>query len=346
MVDTPSWAWLGTGNWPGFSTNWRGNPNSQNYLQNSGNGLTIDPNNYSDIIWRDGGNRPDGIIDDNDSGDGTNAGSDRVVINGSPKTVHEVAVYENSTLVINGETHQMDVIVWLFTDGTYMVRIEDADIPAYTHHSKVTEITLGTWDGAEYSGTFIAPRTDPFLCFTPGTLIETPDGPRLVEDLRPGDLVLTADHGAQPLRWIGQRTVAAQGAQAPVLIRKGALGNTRDLLLSPQHRMLLTGWQAELYAGSDEVLAAALHLVNGDTITRAPGGMVTYIHLLFDEHEIIWAEGIPTESFHPGAYAMNVLDDAARAELLALFPELDGETGYGPLARPCAQGWEARAMAS
>ncbi|MFA5582109.1 MAG: Hint domain-containing protein, partial [Paracoccaceae bacterium] len=197
--DTPSWAWLGTGRWPGFSTNEWGRPNSQNYVNQAGNGLSVNPENYTDIIWRDGGKNPDGIINDNDSDDSSTAGNDRVVINGNAKTVHEVGAYSNSTLVINGQTHQMDVIVWLFTDGTYMVRIEDAEIPAYTHYSTVSQITLGTWDREEYTGSYIAPRTDPFLCFTPGTLIDTPDGPRLVEDLRPGDLVLTADHGAQPL---------------------------------------------------------------------------------------------------------------------------------------------------
>ena len=325
MADIPSWAWLGTGNWPGFSTSWLfGTPNSQDYLRASGNGLTINPNNYTNIIWRDGNN--DGIINDNDSGDGTTAGSDRVLIGSSTKTVHEVANYNNSTVVIKGTTYQVNLSVWLFTDGSYMVRMSDADIPAGTHYSTVSSITLGQWDGAEYSGSYIESRDDPFLCFTSGTLIDTPDGPR-------------------PLRWTGRREVAAEGRHAPVLIRAGALGNKRDLLLSPQHRLLLSDWRAALHAGSDEVLVAALHLVNGDTISRWPGGRVCYIHLLFDDHEIVWAEGIPTESFHPAAYGIGVLDEAARREVLELFPELDTDlAGYGPTARACLRSWEARAM--
>ncbi len=128
-------------------------------------------------------------------------------------------------------------------------------------------------------------------CFTRGTLIKTDQGERPIEELAAGDMVLTMDHGYQPIRWIGSTKRAATGDLAPILIRKGALGNDRDLRVSPQHRMLLQGWQAELLFGELEVLATAKSLLNDHSILRDEGGEVEYFHMLFDTHEIIWAEG-------------------------------------------------------
>jgi hypothetical protein len=139
--------------------------------------------------------------------------------------------------------------------------------------------------------------------------------------------------------------VPAQGRLAPVRIAAGALGNARDLLVSPQHRMLLTGWKARLHLGEAEVLAAAAMLVNDSTIRRETGGTVEYFHMLFDSHEIVWAEGAPSESFHPGEQSWSALDRAARDEILALFPELDaGFDSYGPAARMSLKAHEARVM--
>jgi len=122
---------------------------------------------------------------------------------------------------------------------------------------------------------------------------------------------------------------------APILIRKGALGNDRDLRVSPQHRMLLQGWQAELLFGEHEVLATAKSLVNDHSIIRVEGGEVEYFHLLFDIHEIIYAEGAPSESFQPGEQGWKALDEPTRNEILELFPELsDGDfSSYGASAR-------------
>lgn len=89
-------------------------------------------------------------------------------------------------------------------------------------------------------------------CFVSGTLIETVQGPKAVEALCAGDLIQTRDNGVRPLSWIGGRTVAATGRMAPVRITAGALGVERDLLVSPQHRMLLEGWQAETMFGAAE----------------------------------------------------------------------------------------------
>ncbi len=160
-------------------------------------------------------------------------------------------------------------------------------------------------------------------CFVAGTLIATPDGERRVETLEPGDLVLTLDHGPQPLRWMGGRTVSGMGDFAPIRFQRGALGNRRALLVSPQHRMLVQSWKAELLFGEAEVLVAAKHLVNDHDVRPEPMPRVRYVHLLFDRHEVIRAEGAWTESFHPGAHIL-AEDADMRAEIEALFPELDG----------------------
>lgn len=166
-------------------------------------------------------------------------------------------------------------------------------------------------------------------CFSAGTEIATATGPRPVEAIAPGDLVMTRDHGLRPVRWAGQVTVPAEGALAPVVLTGGVVGNRRDLVVSPQHRVLLTGWQAQLYCGEDEILVAAIHLVNGATVRQRRGGTVTYVHLLFDGHEVIESEGAWTESLYLGSRSLGTLPAAALAELRALFPGLAGRLDRG-----------------
>ena len=183
-------------------------------------------------------------------------------------------------------------------------------------------------------------------CFTPGTMIATPDGERRVEELKLGDLVLTADHGAQPLMWIGRTSVAAEGKLAPVRFESGMFGLTRPLLVSPQHRMLIDDWRAPYLYGHAEVLIAAHCLVNGKTVTRVEGGTVDYIHLLFSRHEIVFANGAKSESYFPG-HAVSGSERETQAEILALFPEL-ARTGGRDLktVRPVVHPREGRLIAN
>ena len=184
------------------------------------------------------------------------------------------------------------------------------------------------------------------ICFTAATLIRTPLGERRIDTLRAGDMVLTADDGPQPIRWIGTKTVRASGALAPIHFRSGTIGNNRDLLVSPQHRMLCTGFRAQLHFGQSEVLAPAKSLVNNYNVTVDYGGMVTYVHMLFDRHQIVIANGAPSESFFPGDSGLDAIEEAARAEVFQLFPELRSNLGsYGPASRICVRPHEARAMA-
>ena len=192
-------------------------------------------------------------------------------------------------------------------------------------------------------------------CFTPGTLVETDRGPRPVESLREGDRVLTRDSGYRPVLWTGRRDLGlaeqiVRPELTPVLIEKDALAPgvpDRDMLVSPQHRMLLTGARAELIAGETEVLAAATHLTARAGIRRlGPVAPVSYIHILFEEHEIIRADGAWSESFQPGTATLDALAEPTRAEILTLFPNLatrEGQQTY-QAARISLRKHEVRAM--
>ena len=180
-------------------------------------------------------------------------------------------------------------------------------------------------------------------CFVHGTAILTATGNRVVQDLRAGDSVITKDHGAQTLRWVGQSTVNGLDLFAPIHFLPGALGNVTDLRVSPQHRMLISGWRAELLFGQIEVLVAAKHLINGRTIFPSPTPKVGYFHLLFDRHCIVFSEGIPSESFYPGNLVL-AANRGMLAELAALFPALvDGAQDWR-LAAKVVTGAETRAL--
>lgn len=166
-------------------------------------------------------------------------------------------------------------------------------------------------------------------CFTAGCTLDTPDGPRAVEDLCVGDLIFTMDHGPQPIRWTGSHrlpraALAANPQYRPILVRKNALGlgcPARDIHLSPQHRVVITGWQSELLFGEDEVLVPICKLSNDHSIlTDHDADGVTYFHLMFDDHEIVWVDGLATESYLPGICDGDAIE--TQREIEGLFPEL------------------------
>jgi hypothetical protein len=135
------------------------------------------------------------------------------------------------------------------------------------------------------------------VAFTRGTKITLANGcQRAIEDLQPGDKVLTRDSGPQEVRWVGLQTLRATGAFAPITIAAGTLNNTDTLVVSPNHRLFIYQRVDALGAGRKEVLIKAGLLVNGTTVMQEPGGFVDYFQILFDKHEIIYAEGIAAES--------------------------------------------------
>ncbi|WP_299560682.1 Hint domain-containing protein [uncultured Sulfitobacter sp.] len=187
---------------------------------------------------------------------------------------------------------------------------------------------------------------DNIICYTPGTCILTEGGYRPVETLRPGMMIATRDDGLQPLRWVGSSTLPAQGNAAPVEIGAHALpGATGPLRVSPQHRMLIEGHQTELLFGTSEVFVAAAHLLNGRDVRRVIGGTVTYIHLMLDRHQVIYANGMASESFFAGGQGLESLHPAAREDLFRQFPALRrAPDSYGETARICLKAAEGRML--
>lgn len=190
-------------------------------------------------------------------------------------------------------------------------------------------------------------------CFVAGSLIDTVEGPRPVETLAVGDLVPVEDGPPQPILWIGKRTlsIADLGANPhlrPVRIRRDALGPgcpNRTLWVSPQHRIVLQGWRAELFFGEAQVFAAAIHLTNDDTIRQCrPNRAVTYYHLAFQRHLLLCAHGLLSESIFLGDIAFLALRRSDVEELLVLFPELRSRAGRDASRTRlrCLTGSEAR----
>nr|WP_010395579.1 Hint domain-containing protein [Paracoccus sp. TRP] len=188
-------------------------------------------------------------------------------------------------------------------------------------------------------------------CFCRGTMIRTDRGEIAVEQLSVGDLVLTCDHGLQPIRWIGSRALdaidlAAAPRLRPVCIRRGALGEGRpcaDLMVSPQHRILVRSAIAQRMFGCPEVLVAAKQLLAIEGIEEVDPEMVGYFHILFDRHEIVLANGAEAESLYTGPMALKSVGRAAREEIFTLFPELRDTPAEA--ARPLIPGAKARQLA-
>ncbi|WP_439140517.1 Hint domain-containing protein, partial [Roseicyclus sp.] len=191
------------------------------------------------------------------------------------------------------------------------------------------------------------------VCFANGTRIATAQGAVKVEDLKPGDLVMTMDHGLQPLRWIGSRRLDKDDLNRnpnlrPIRLCASALGMTEmteDLLVSPQHRIMMASPIAQRMFGCSEVLVAAKDLVTiagiaiADNVTE-----LSYHHLLFDDHEIVFANGIPAESLYLGTQARKALSPEGLAEIHAIFPEF-AAPHFTPVAcRPILSGKRARKL--
>ncbi len=155
--------------------------------------------------------------------------------------------------------------------------------------------------------------------FTRGTRITLASGlQKPIETLNVGDRVLSRDDGIQQIRWVGHSTARAVGEFAPIRIMAGTLNNDHDLIVSPDHRLFIYQREDTLGAGRNEVLVRARHLVNGETIVQQEGGFVEYYQLLFDSHQIIYAEGIAAETL--------LIDTRTRA---ALPPELEEKLALG-----------------
>lgn len=301
----------------------------------------VSDSSYDSAILIAGGSLQTAVIAQADSGNVQLNGEVNIDVldndtgpSGSTLTVTHIngqlAIVGTPIPLATGET------VTLNADGTLNFQ-NDADLGDVNFTYTIT-------DGTNSDIGFVNVSSIP--CFVSGTRILTPDGEVPVETLSPGDLVITRDDGPQPLSWVGGRTVRAAGDFAPILIREGTFGAHRNLLVSPQHRVLIRDVLAELLFGEAEVLVAAKDLVNDHSILQKSGGFVTYVHLMFSRHQVVFSEGLETESFLPGPQTQSLFDQAVVDEICALFPELDPETGegYSPAARRILRHFEAQLL--
>lgn len=248
----------------------------------------------------------------------------------------------------------------------------DADGPLATTVASATHIPVGTTltliDQSSATGSgggatlrFDAPDVDtpivtsdddlgntgtaPPICFANGTLIQCEAGPRRIEALTVGDRVMTQHNGLQTIRWIGQITFSgdqlrADPSKRPIRIAAGALGDglpLRDLRLSRQHRVVVASSIVHRMTGQPEVLVAAHRLTALPRISLVcPKKGVTYYHILLDQHDVVFANGMPAESLYLGAEARKSLSRRSILEIeelgaiatqdVAALPMIDNRT--------------------
>ncbi|MEP1588261.1 MAG: Hint domain-containing protein [Tateyamaria sp.] len=198
-------------------------------------------------------------------------------------------------------------------------------------YEKITGSNLGTSNYADF-----------ITCFGPGTLIETDNGSKRVEDISVGDMVWTKDAGPQPVGWVGRKTVRGIGAFAPVVISAGTLGNAKELVVSQEHRMFFSGGLAEYLFGEPDVLVAAKHLCALPGVAIAPRPAIEYTHVMFDRHHILRSNGMLSESFFLSENSVSSLDLDAHNELVSLFPFFQSApTTFGKSAALSLKKYEA-----
>lgn len=285
-------------------------------------------------------------------------------------TFSNTRIYAEQQLLLTGSDGSQIKVYMLECNGTFVGYLPTAPLSKNVSYSYTVDNVINDDElTGQYS--YLRPyyggvdSTDPanysdlqgatVVCFTPNSQVTTPQGPRRIRDLVAGDLVLTLDRGYQPLRWIFRRTlprgwIAADPHLAPIVFERGALGPNRPLRrmkVSPQHRMLIESELSELLFANQAILAPAKGLVNGATVYQdTSGAPVTYVHLLFDHHEVIEVDGLWSESYQPGSWVLNGAEEALKAELFELFPELSADPdAYGPSCYPAISVQEARVLA-
>ncbi|EBA04649.1 hypothetical protein RB2150_11206 [Rhodobacteraceae bacterium HTCC2150] len=232
------------------------------------------------------------------------------------------AVNPGDTVTLNsGE------VVTLNDDGTISIQAGSTETTSTFTYQVADD--LGNTDLGNVTHTTVA-------CFVAGSLITTPLGPIPIENLNVGDRVVTLDGGIQKICWIGSSRPIAKGRDAPIHFSANAIGNHHAVTFSQNHRVLIRDALAELLFGTTEVLVKAKDLVNDHSIRRIESDEPThYVHMMFDQHEIVFANGMPSESYHPGPQTLPGFDAETQAEILRLMPNAADEIdyGYGPAAR-------------
>lgn len=260
--------------------------------------------------------------------------------------------YINSTVTYaDGSTSNVTLELISLSDGTQAILVNDGAANSINAASdQIQSITLGTFDTAfnnRYNqANFTNSITNTVVCFCEKTRVRTPTGERKIEDLIVGDEVTTAQNGAQKIVWIGQQKLSSAQLVAsphlkPVCIRAGALGERvpeTDLLVSPQHRILIVSKIAKRMFGQKKIFVPAIKLVGADNIEQvASVAPVTYFHILFETHQAIFANGALAESLHTGPNALQALHEKAREEIFEIFPDLKATGQAVPLSHPTVE---------
>ncbi|MEE9454435.1 MAG: Hint domain-containing protein [Paracoccaceae bacterium] len=310
-------------------------PNGTEFLYSAGGGTTI-------TLDDTGGSS--NTFDDDDE-------SNHVITDGGGIVGNGTEVESESHIVIraldgSGNPTGPEITIYVFSEGGVT-----SDVWGFSSSEPLVPGT--TYRKISGNNTGSSLYNDYVTCFVRGTMIETADGPVMVEGLKAGDLIKTADHDLQPIRWAGQRKIGAQELEQndklrPIRITAGALGNglpATDLLVSRQHRMLTNSPIAERMFGATGVLVSAIKL------TALPGIFVDetveeteYFHLLFDRHEIIFANDSPSESLFTGPVALKSMSPESRKEILTLFPELAHKDYTAVSAKPIPAGGQQKQL--
>lgn len=347
MANFQSWAWLG-GNLSG--------PITQANL----GGTFVPIANYSENFI---------LVDGNDNGvigdlDGTTqpAPTDGVIVNGTFQQFQQFTTWTNCTITYtDGTTASIVVHVYQLDNGDLVYRLSDVEGQQVTSAGyalgDIQSIQLGNLSSFSSEFESLNPLNhNDFICFVSGTLIRTASGETPVETISVGQLVATRDSSFLPVRWIGRTLLNNDRLKRspklrPIRIRKGALGAgtpNADLLVSPQHRILVRSKIAERLFGCREVLVAAKQLVEVEGIeVDNTLGEFEYVHFLLDDHQIVYSNGAETESLYPGPQALKAVGPDALEEIYGLFPELREASGQNKMkgARRLLNGRDGRKLA-
>ncbi|WP_342069878.1 Hint domain-containing protein [Yoonia algicola] len=308
-----------------------------------GNGIINNSDTPNGTIFiYSGGGGTSVTIDDDDGGGNANTFNDDdrfdhqitngggIVANGT--FVEAESLIQLRALDVNGNLTGPTITVTVFSQGGVT-----SDVWGFGTNTALQNGVSYVKVGGSNTGS--TPYSNFITCFEARTEIKVRSGLKAAEDIAIGDMVWTRDSGYQPVRWVGKTTVAAAGAFAPIVISPGAIGNAEELVVSPQHRILLSSASAELLFGVNEVFVAAKHLCGLPGVSERAGGTITYVHFMFDTHQIVSANGINCESFFLSEFSVSGVEADQRRELLALFPSLAtgmqefGSTAVTPLKR-------------
>jgi len=301
-----------------------GTPNGTEFTYTAGGGTTITVD--------DNGGNPD-IFEDQDAFNHEIIDGGGLVANG--QDVESESVIELRELDAAGNPIGPIITIYVFSEGNVSAAVwgfaTTVPLQDGVSYVKVGGNNAGSSAYADY-----------ITCFGPGTDILTADGLRDVATINTGDMVWTLQSGYQPVRWVSRTEVLADGVFAPVVFSPGAIGNEKELIVSPEHRMFRQDGMAEVLFGSSEFLIAAKHLCGLPGVARRVGGRITYTHFMFDTHQVVEANGVYSESFFLSSHSVSGIAADQRRELLALFPSLQHGMGtFGDTAAMSLKGFEA-----